>query len=291
MIRKIILFIVLFAVVVGLFFGVRFFLNRQKTQGKSGLQVKSDPPSSVFLDSRFLGRTPYEDRIEPGEYTLKLIPESTATTTASWQGKITLEANILTYINRLLGTSDLTSSGEIISLEKLSGKDTEVSIITNPDGAQIKIDNQDKGTAPILVRNIEPGEHDVLVFSPGFVSKSIKIKATVGFKLIASVQLAVSADGTTQDKEQTPTDTNPTPSTSAKAVPKTSDPDKPYVVILDTPTGWLRVRNEPSTTASESGKVNPKEKYKLLEEQSGWYKIQMNGSEGWISGKYAEKFE
>lgn len=287
MLKKIILIIIIIALGVGLFFGIRYFLSRQKQQGKAGLQVKSEPVASVFLDSRFLGRTPFEDRIEPGEYTLKLIPESTATTAASWQGKVVLQANILTFVNRELGTSDLASSGEVISLERLSGKDTEISVVTIPDGALVKIDGQDKGTAPLLLRNIEPGEHEVAVSSPGFLSKSIKVKTTAGFKLTVTIQLGVSGQGEVSGVSETAKE-GESKTTETKESPTLQ---KPYVEILDTPTGWLRVRTEPSTAASEAGKVNPKEKYPLLEEKSGWYKIKLDGTQGWIKGSYAKKYE
>lgn len=297
MLRKIILVVILIAVAVGIFFAARYFLRTQQKQGKAGLQVKSEPATSVFLDSRFLGRTPFEDRIEPGEYTLKLIPESSATTAASWQGKVTLEANILTFVNRELGTSDLNSAGEVISLERLSGKDTEISVITVPDGASVKIDGADKGTAPLLLKNVEPGEHEILVSAPGFLSRAVKVKTTAGFKLTTSIQLAITegANPSVQGAETQTTPASlpsgPVPTTKPSTGSATTLP-KPYVEILDTPTGFLRVRTQPSTTASESGKVNPKEKYALLDEKSGWFQIKLNdGSSGWISGRYAEKFE
>ncbi len=178
MAKRIILLVIILAIGTGIFFAVRYFLGNQKQQGKAGLQVKSEPPASVFLDSRFLGRTPYEDRIEQGDYTLKLIPESTATSAASWQGKVTLTANILTFVNRELGTSDLNSSGEVISLERLTGRDTEISVITTPDSASVKIDGTDKGTAPLLLRNVEPGEHEIVVTSPGFITRLVEVNAT-----------------------------------------------------------------------------------------------------------------
>ena len=284
--KKIILIVIAVALVIGLFFGVRYFLSSQKQQGKAGLQVKSDPMTSVFLDSRFLGRTPFEDRIEPGEYTLKLIPESAATVAASWQGRVNLQANILTFVNRELNTSDITSAGEVISLEKLSGKDTEISVLTTPDGAQAKIDGEDKGTAPLLLRNVEPGEHEIMVTSPGFLSRSVKVRATAGFKLTVNIQLAIAGDGQVQAEKDEVED-----STNKDSEDKEGDIEKPYVEILDTPTGWLRVRSEPSTSASESGKVNPGEKYPLLDEESGWYRIEFDDGEGWISGRYADKFE
>jgi uncharacterized protein YgiM (DUF1202 family) len=71
-----------------------------------------------------------------------------------------------------------------------------------------------------------------------------------------------------------------------------ADPSKPYVVIKDTPTGFLRVRIEPSTSASESGRVKPGEKYSIVDEKSGWYEIKFDGvNNGWISGQYTSKVE
>lgn len=190
-------------------------------------------------------------------------------------------------MNRELGTTDLTSAGEVISLERLSGKDTEISVVTVPDGASVKIDGLDKGTAPLLLRNVEPGEHEILVSAPGFLSRSVKVKATAGFKLTSSIQLAVTSGSQVQGAQ-----TQPTPTAGVASSGTTSEPVKPYVEIQDTPTGFLRVRSEPSTAASESGRVNPKEKYHLIDEETGWYKIKLNdGTEGWISGRYAEKFE
>ncbi len=50
------------------------------------------------------------------------------------------------------------------------------------------------------------------------------------------------------------------------------------------------MRKEPSTSAQELAKVNPGEEYPLLEEKSGWYKIEYEiGKEGWISATYAQK--
>lgn len=308
MVKKIIFIIILIGLGVGLFFGVRYFLSTQQQQGQAGLQVKSDPPASVFLDSRFLGRTPYEDRIEPGEYTLKLIPESTASNTASWQGKVVLASNILTVVNRELGISDLSSAGEVISLEKLSGKDTEISIVSIPDGASVKIDGQDQGTAPLLLRNVEPGEHEVIITSPGFVTRAVKAVATAGYKLTITVQLGISEGGESSvqgESTETTSEGDPeittTPGLTATITPKPTsadstssedDPERPFVEILDTPTGWLRVREEASTASDEIAKVNPGEKYPFTDEESGWIKITLSdGSEGWISGRYAEKFE
>ncbi len=62
------------------------------------------------------------------------------------------------------------------------------------------------------------------------------------------------------------------------------------VEIMETPTGFLNVRDSPSTFAKLLGTVYPNEKYLYLDEASGFYKIRLrDGSEGWVYAKYAEK--
>ena len=255
------------------------FILGKKGGAVGGLKVSSIPQASIFLDADNLGRTPFEDdKIKSGDYTLKLIPEDGGSEGSSWQGKIKISADVLTYVNRELNDSDLTSAGEILTLEKISGKNSEIAITAMPEGAKILFDGEDKGAAPLILRNIEPGEHEISLSSTGFVNRLIKVRITRGYKLIADFQLALIPDGEEEATEE--------------GELKEGELKKPYVEILDTPTGWLRVREEPATTATEAAKVNPGETYPLLDEESGWYKIQYeDGKEGWISGKYAEKVE
>ena len=51
------------------------------------------------------------------------------------------------------------------------------------------------------------------------------------------------------------------------------DPAKPFVTIKDTPTGFLRVRMEPSTAATEAAQVKPGEKYVFPKSEVNWKKI------------------
>jgi SH3-like domain-containing protein len=58
------------------------------------------------------------------------------------------------------------------------------------------------------------------------------------------------------------------------------------VVIDETPTGWLRVREVPN--GAEIAKVYPGDVYPMIKESAGWYQIEFgDGSSGWISGTYA----
>jgi hypothetical protein len=61
--------------------------------------------------------------------------------------------------------------------------------------------------------------------------------------------------------------------------------------ITDTPTGWLRVRAEPTEESEEIGRVYPKEEYSYTEEENGWYQIVLldEDDSGWISGEYVTR--
>ncbi len=290
--RVLLLVVTALLLVAAAFFGVRFFLSNQKG-ATAGLKVTSTPTTSVFLDSRNIGRTPYEEKLEPGEYTLKLIPEITGGQAVSWQGKIKLSPNLLTFVNRELNTNELTSGGEILTLEKTNGNTSEIAVLSTPEGASVQLDSVDRGAAPLILRNIEPGDHELSLSAPGFLSRSMKIRTTKGFKLTADIQLGLGQGSAPSSASATLTpEPTGTSKETKKSTPSSTDPQKPFAKILETPTGWLRVRMEPSTSASESGKVDPGKKFTILEEKSGWYRIEYEkGKEGWISSRYAQKVE
>lgn len=266
-------------VVLGVAIGAyKFFSDRITNVG--GLKVVSKPVSSIFLNDKLIGKTPYEEKRSKGEYILKLVPEDVSTQAASWQSKINISSSLLTYVNRDLGPSELTSAGEIVFLEKISEKEAQVAVFSTPDAATVLLDGQDKGVTPLLLRDVVAGEHDVAISSPGFLSRTVRVQAVTGYKLSVEYQLALLSEtgNITQGTAG---------STSGKG-----ELAKPYVVIKDTPTGFLRVRSGPNTSSTESARVKPGEKYPLLDSQSGWLKITYEDKkEGWISDQYAEKVE
>ena len=280
---KLSLLLILILLFVG-FVGVRFFIfDKQNEYGK--LKIISSPTASVFLNSNLIGKTPFEDKYKVGEYLLKLIPETTATDTASWNGKINIYKNSLTYVNRELGSSDIASAGEIFTTVKMTKKPQnagsgEVYVETEPPGAIITLDSDEKGVAPAIMENVLRGDHELSVFMPGFFRRTQKVNVDSGYRVNATFKLAIDQSFSfvkaTDDKTKTASDSGKTTS-------------KTVITIKDTPTGWLRVREEPSLNASESGKVNPGESFDLIDEQEGWYKIKIDGKEGWISSQYSSK--
>lgn len=276
---KKVLLMIIFIILVVVFAGYKLIVS--KTGNIAGLLVTSDPVSSVFLNDKLVGKTPYEEKVSAGEYVIKLIPEASATQASSWQGKIKLQPSLLTYINRTLGPSELTSSGNTVTLEKVSRSEAQLTVFSQPDASTVLLDGQERGVTPFNLI-VTAGKHDVAVVSPGYIGRSEKIEATIGYKVVINFQLAL------QPNTQPPA-TDVTPTLVPGGEKKKSGP---FVVIKETPTGFLRVRMGPSTSATEAAQVKPGEKYSLLEEKEGWYKISIQeGKEGWISGRYAEKSE
>ena len=288
--RKIIFLLLLLLLIAG-----AIGLIRVMTGGRGGtgeLRVDSQPTVSIFLDNKHIGRSPYKDKVASGEYTMKLTPEATTEAPASWQGRVIVGANLLTYVNATLSDSELTSAVDVLWLEKIGSRASEISVTTNPDGATLLIDNETRGVTPISLGDIAAGDHTLTVTSPGFAPRSLKIKTTAGFRLIVTVKLALSGEPIPTPSIEEETTGTPTPTKTATSSATQPDPQKPFVTINDTPVGFLRVRKEPTTSSEEVGRVNPGEKYHIEDEQSGWYQILYSGSnEGWISGQYATKTE
>ncbi len=273
----------------------------------AALQISTTPKAIVFIDGTQVGTTPFlDDKIEPGEHQVKLVPETTDENLVTWEGRVDLTQGIMVVINRVLGTKESDSSGEILTLEKISSRDkSSLAVVSMPDQAVVKIDGEPKGFAPILIEDLTPNDYQVVVSSPGYQEKTISAKTIAGYKLIANVQLAKEIEGieeatpsAEEEENEESEETTPTPEAKATPTPKvktspTPEPEKPYVRIKDTSTGWLRVREGPSTGDTELAKVEPDETFPYLgETTNGWHKIEYEkDKEGWISGVYAELVE
>lgn len=284
--KKKLVFLVVLLVLFGLFVLFRYvILSQQDVYG--GIRITSSPEASVFINNVAVGKTPYDDhKKKVGDYILKLIPDSTATDTASWQGKIQIYKNSLTYVNRELGTSDITSAGEIFTVTKMDKPPQnsgygEISVDTEPQGAIVYLDNDEKGVAPLVLADVLRGDHELSVNLPGFLRRTEKANVNGGYRMNASFKLAI---------DQNQAGISPTPSQKSASTSAQTTEGKTLVVIKDTPTGFLRVRSEPSIDATESAQVKPGDSFDLLDEQDGWYKINYSATEnGWVYSEYAEK--
>lgn len=299
----------IFGIVIGGYF---LYLKMSVKQGK--MKILSSPAANIVINNKSVGKTPYEDSVAMGEYVIKLIPDAQASESATWTGKVSVYQNTLTFINRELGSDDLSSSGVTFSVKKMDKKPTkkdtgEIEVKSEPDGAIVYLDNEEQGIAPLIMSEVADGEHELAVDSPGYFRRSQKIKVEKNFRVIAEYKLAVDPAYKKIDKEQAEKDRqkeeaeqkaseatkSATLSPSASPTPAATSPSKAKtaalfkITINETSTGWLRVRSKPSSAGEEIGKVNPGDTFDVFEQQSGWYQIEFENQEGWVSSTYVTK--
>ena len=262
--------------VVLIFAAVLLFLSQNK--GKGALQVTSTPIAKVYVNGKLLGQTPLcacelKDMLTVGRYSLRLVP--TQGSFSPFEQTITIVPKVLTVVDKSFAQQGL-GSGSIINLSPLSGaKDTQISVVSFPDATQVFLDDNLEGQAPILLKNITESDHELKLAKEGYKDKIVRIKTTPGYKLEALVFLGINPDVVAA--------TTSTASASA-SLPVAK------VIILQTPTGFLRVRDQASLNGSEIGQVKPGETYQLLDERTDWFQIKLtNGQSGWISSQYAQK--
>ena len=272
-------------------------------QANSGIRVTTNPGSVVFMDDQQVGTTPYENKkLNPGEISLRLVPQATAGgALATWEGKLRLTPGIQTIIDRDFAETLAQSSGYSLSFDRIGGKEAAMSIISTPDAAGVKVDGNSQGFTPVVLDSVGEGEHRILLTAPGYEDKLVTAKATNGHRLVVTVQLSQLPQPTASASATTPGlpvlgQTSPTPKASPepKTTPAVSLPPKPYIQVLNTPTGWLRVRTDPSSAATEAAKVNPGQAFPFKDTSAdgNWYQIEYKpGDFGWVSAQYAKKVE
>ncbi len=285
--KKKLLIIVILLALFALFLVVRFYFFEQK-EAVGRIKIISSPGAGVFIEGAAVGQTPHEATLKPGEYNLKLIPSGENTNTVAWEGRVTIYANALTFVSRELGTSELTSAGEVLTVTRMESKpkgDTgEIVIDSEPTGAIVYLDSDQKGIAPIRLSEVPVGDHEISVYLPGFFRRSQKVHVENGHVLQADFKLALDKAHKTLEDELIEKQKEATLS----ATPQVSPTDTgDTLTIKDTPTGFLNVRTQPSVSGEIIEKVNPGDTYTYTEEKSGWYKIKLSsGEEGWVSGDY-----
>jgi hypothetical protein len=234
-----------------------------ESEKKAGVKVLSVPEGAeIELNGAVVGRTPFEtsDLIE-GTFDIKIRSDG-----INWQGRVGIDGGTRAIINREFSKESSSSAGETLTLKQGQG----VTIISGVVGAEVEIDGKVVGKTPVSV-NIADGEHTFVLSHPGYLKRSIRALLPSDYNLIVNVDLALTEANLTDI-----------------VTPTTTSTEK--VVVKNTPTGFLRVRDKASTTSREVGRVKPKDELVLLEEISGWVRVRLpDGKEGYVSEDYVEK--
>lgn len=286
--KKLLLLVAPIFISLVIFAAVTYFLN--KDPGKGALQVTSMPESEVYLDGKLVGKTPLcigeeqceiKDMIEVGSHAVKLVPKNSSY--SPYEARISINKLTLTVVDRTFREQG-SSSGSIITLTPISSKkNAQLFILSFPDKAKVFLDNNYAGATPFLLENLTESDHDLGIAKEGYLDKFVKIRTIFGYKLEAVVSLGVDRSASpSSDLENDLEDEEEASPSAALSLAK--------IVILNTPTGFLRVRTASSTASLEIDRVTPGEAYEMLSEGNGWFEIKLEGGKtGWVSGQYAKK--
>ncbi|MDO8570899.1 MAG: PEGA domain-containing protein [Candidatus Daviesbacteria bacterium] len=261
--KKIFVILIVLSVLALLFrFGVPMLASLWENP-KSGLQISSTPEADVLFDGQPVGRTPYENNdLKVRDYKITLKAGESI-----WQGMIPTTAGTVSILNRDLAPNIASSSGEALVLRKGKG----VFLTSTPSETEIEINGKVYGKTPLLISDLAPAEYVFLLSHSGYNKRQIRVVLPPQMQLNINTDLAV-----------TEVDLG-----VSSNIPKVSSETK--VTVKQTPTGFLRVRNKPSTTGKELARVSAGDSLILLEEGT-WDKIRTtDGIEGYVSGVYIIK--
>lgn len=157
------------------FIGWRIVSGR-KTQPSAALNINLEgPPEEVWIDGEQRGQTPfYSDTLQSGEVQVRI---------ASWSARLNLNPGTLTAVN--LDLDEFTKE-EIFWLEK--SDDSKISVISDPEGAQVMIGGKSKGVTPLFVP-VSPGPYELEVSKEGYKSARLKVQVQPDYKLNAWFKL------------------------------------------------------------------------------------------------------
>ncbi len=234
------------------------------TDKPAALQITSKPEASVFLDGKHIGKTPfYADQLKSGEHTLKLTASQ-----ADFVEKIDLASQTLTVINRELSNNFMAQAGENLYLKEGSG----LFVSSMPNQADLTVDDRLVGQTPILIEKIDEGEHKLHLTKTGYQDRQFAVKISNQYQLVVQATLASEiAKGIISQS------TSPAPQVQVEKVE-----------ITQTPQGFLRVRQDPTTTAAEIGRVNTGDQLEVIQKTADWIQVRFQGKQGWISTQYTK---
>lgn len=270
------------------------------TASPSGLQITTEGVvASVFLNGEFVNKTPYVDKsLKAGSYSVRVEPEDASL--APYETSITLYPGTLAVLNWKFDSTVETSSGVLYEMEPLADKKRSMlSIMSIPDSTIVKVDDISQGFTPLIQDNVTVGSHKITVSLPSYTEQQRTVNIVEGYKMKVLVKLAkeglatdlsspvVATVSATPSASLSPSLSQNQPSPLATTSARTMS--TPYVKISNTPTGWLRVRDQANSSGVEVAKLDSGETVPYFSTENGWHEVEYaTGKKGWVSGQYAE---
>lgn len=235
----------------------------------AGIEISTQPPTKIKIDGKDAGMTPYKNRsIKAGLIDIKLGQEGIG----FWSKQIELKKNISSVISWTFGKNETYSGGYILSMEKVGGKDSGMIVSSSPAKASVFVGGENRGITPLFIANLGEGDKEVKISMPGYTSLNLGVRPVEGYQIVLEGMMA---------KEEKIMVVTPT---TVQTLEQSSK-----IKILPTDTGWLRVRDMPSSAGLEIDKVNVGETYDTVGDSGEWTHIIVREKQGWVSTKFVEK--
>jgi len=255
------------------------------TSANSELLVIAKPGAQVFLDDKEIGASPLSKSVDPGEYTLELKKDGYFTRSI----KIAIRAGFRLNVSASLSLNPFP-------LDYAQDKPAELKELSSPSPSLKVYDLS--SNQPLLT-----GDYVGWAKAAAFWDSRAEDRITYDFyitfegKLYDNQGSETSVDALEQATGEKAVgylgDSSAAISSGASSTLNSLSaklyPPVPMVEILQTGTGFLRVRSGPGTSYSEIGRATPGDKYKYLGEEGDWLKIDFNGQEGWVSKEFSKK--
>lgn len=251
------------------------------------LTVMNSEQADIYVAGKKLGEAPLQKNdMKPGTYDIKIVPRDTAK--QSYETKLQFVGGVTTRMNWNIGATVDESSGEIFESKPYSGKEkVQMSVITIPDTAIVRVDGQSRGLSPLTI-DIDPGTKDIQVSAPGYFERRVTPTVPKGMQTQITVKLAVNRETLAPPATPIPTpvmtaSVSATPKSSPKATPKAtssavlkaSPTATPKVAVTATPKASASPTAKPATSSGAvrgTSKIEPPY-IEIKETPTGWLRV------------------
>jgi len=141
----------------------------------SSIKISSIPESaSVYLDSEYKGKTPLTINTTAEYHTIRIVKSGYK----EWEGEVKVSEgidNLMIELQKIEVTVPTTGN---------------VSISTKPSNAGVYLDNEYKGTSPLTIEKVSPGDHQIKITKKGYRDwvKNIIVRAGKTYSVDAELQ-------------------------------------------------------------------------------------------------------
>ena len=261
------------------------------------LTVMNSEPAEIYIAGKKVGEAPLQKNdIKPGTYDVRIVPLDTAK--QPYETKLVFNGGVTTRMNWNIGPTVEESSGEVFESKSASGKDkSQLSIVTIPDTAIVRVDGQSRGLSPLSL-DVEAGTRDIQVSAPGYFERRVTPTIPKGMLSQITVKLAINRENlapmatplpavpsspeatgsatssatTKPTPKPTPKSTTTTPSASSSATAKASPTATPRATPRTSPTPTAR----PATSSGSvrgTGTTIATPNIEIQETPTGWLRV------------------